>query len=395
MGMFDDDDDEAPPIQMTPFAPTKAADQFRPINFLQIMDDITGEEFSFVKGIGGKRYLEIQDKIRKTEEEINEINTGPKRFAATNIRRALAEHELDRLKSQLKESENEPDENGLKLGQVRMRSGNTRNRIPFDEPIKLDNEDLKYVAAVADVTSRLRNLSDTIQTIESVDPALISQNQPVINAFKEANKRALDRGFDFKQNGLDAKLSKMGLSNSSTALGAQIALARERVDAEINNNLKETMLAQKLKQDTISNMYKMGDTFVQEAGLGLKSREQELAKRKQNLEAETVRRQIGANLAINRNPMLSAIPYLTEGNKISLGAIQQDNNAMLDMQRNELAKSDLELKKFAYEQAAQSDPFGEILTTGLSSLAGSFGGNFGQTLSQGIADKFLKNRSHL
>jgi hypothetical protein len=384
MGAFDDDDDEAPPVQMTPFAPTKAADQFRPINFLQIMDDITGEEFSFVKGIGGKRYLEIQDKIRKKEEEINRINARPSFFRV--VENEINQFELDKLKSELKESENELDENGLKLGQVRMQSRNTRNRIPFDEPIKLDNEDLRYVAAVADVTSRLRNLSDTIQTIESVDPALISQNQPVINAFKEANKRALDRGFDFKQNGLDTKLSKMGLTNSSTALGAQIALARERVDAEVNNNLKETMLAQKLKQDTISNMYKMGDTFIQEAGLGLKSREQELAKRKQNLEAETVRRQIGANLAINRNPMLSAIPYLTEGNKISLGAVQQDNNTMLGIQQNELAKSDLELKKFAYEQASQSDPFGEILTTGLTSFVGGGAG----VLGKGLANNFLK-----
>ena len=402
MGFFDDDD-ESPPINMNSFIPNPATNDFSPINFLQLMDDVSGEEFSFVRGTDGQRYLELKERVRQKEAEYNKYDT---RWGGAARDRVGGE--LNQLKAEMEIAKNEPGSNGLKAGQIMMRSRNTRNRIPLDSPITVGDVDValtptgqfdvRYAAAIADVSARLRGLAETIEVAERTDPALLEQNKPIIDAFKAASKQAMDKGFDIKQNGLDMKLTKMGLSNSSTALGSQIALARQRTDTEIDNALKEAQLAQGLKQQSISNMFKLGGQLVQEGAVNINARTQDIAreeieqrrsamqaklnleKEQQKVNAEVSRRQIGAQLAISRNPMHLALPFLSQTNDQGLRAIQGDNSDMLNLQKNQLWQSQLEQDKFRNDQAAQSDPMGKLLTTGLSAGIGAFTGGYGTSM---------------
>ena len=405
MGFFNDDDEESPPIQMTPFAPSVAANAFQPINFMQLMDDVTGEEFSFVRGVDNQQYLAVNQKIQDTEKQLKNAHAHLGWRTSSDEVRGL-EGQLAQLKNEAENYKNQPDSRGLKKDQIIMRTGNRSNRIPFNTLINAGNPDValsevgkydvKYAAIISDISSRLRGLADTIQIAERTDPALLEQNKPILDAFRAANKQAMDKGFDIKQNGLDMKLAKMGLSNSSTAIGSQIALSRQRVDAEIDTSLKEAQLAQGLKQQSISNMFKLGNQVVQEGGIGLGARAQDLAregleqqrsieqaklnlsKEQQRINSEVQSRQIAAQLAISRNPMNFALPFLGQGNNQALQAIQGDNKVGLGLQQNELHKSSLEQQKFINDQAAKSDPFGEMLMTGLSAGIGGFAGMGGQ-----------------
>lgn len=405
MGFFDDDDEESPPINMTPFAPTVAANAFQPINFMQLMDDVTGEEFSFVRGVDNSMYLEINKKIQDTEKQLKTARDRLGFMTSSDEVRNL-EGQLVQLQNQAASVKDQPDSRGLKKDQIIMRTGNSRSRIPFDSIINAGNPDValseigkfdvQYAGIIADISSRLRGLAETIQIAERTDPALLEQNKPILDAFRAANKQAMDKGFDIKQNGLDMKLAKMGLTNSSTAIGSQIALSRQRVDAEIDTSLKEAQLAQGLKQQSMSNMFKLGGQLVQEGGIGLGARAQDLAregleqqrsikqaelnlnKEQQRINSEVQSRQIAAQLAISRNPMNFALPFLGQGNNQALQALHSDNNVGLGLQKNELMQSGLEQQKFRNDQAAQSNPLGQLAMTGLGAGLGGFAGFGGQ-----------------
>ena len=68
--------------------------------------------------------------------------------------------------------------------------------------------------AVIMLSESMTDLGNAIEEMERTSPYLIPQNQELINSYKTAVNNALDRGFDFKQQSIDGKLSKMGLSNS-------------------------------------------------------------------------------------------------------------------------------------------------------------------------------------
>jgi len=143
-------------------------------------------------------------------------------------------------------------------------------------------------------------------------------------------------------------------------------------------------------------MFKLGGQLVQEGGVNLNARAQDLAredleqkrvmeqaklnlaKEQQKINAEVSRRQIGAQLAISRNPMNLALPFLNQSNNQALQAIQGDNTFGLGMQQNELNRSKLEQEKFSYDQAAQSNPLGTLAMTGLGAGLGGFAGMGGQ-----------------
>ena len=143
--------------------------------------------------------------------------------------------------------------------------------------------------AVIMLSESMTDLGNAIEEMERTSPYLIPQNQELINSYKTAVNNALDRGFDFKQQSIDGKLSKMGLSNSSTALGVQIALARERANAMAEAELKQAELAQGLKQQAISNIMNRGkllseqgkievDRFKAESAIGAELRDQDFKK---------------------------------------------------------------------------------------------------------------------
>jgi hypothetical protein len=264
----------------------------------------------------------------------------------------------------------------------------------------------RYAAAVATLTGELKNLQDTIGVIENTAPELIPQNKALIDSFKAASQRAMDKGFDIRRNGLDQKLRQMGLANSSTALGTQIALAREKVDSEINNALQVAELGQKTKQQTIANQFQLGQQIVQQAGIELNrynsetqneltargqdlGREQliqqrgseqarlNLANEQMRIGTELATRQLRAGVMQARNPTGAAVSLLTQGNNQALGAIQGDNRAMHDLNMAELGQSQLEIQRFQANQAAQSNPMGQLLMTGGGALLGGVAGSFG------------------
>jgi len=355
-GLFDDDDDEAPAIRRTEYQPVKAADEFKPINAMKWMDAISGEEFAFIRDREGNLSVHTRD-----------ISGKPP------IDSPIAVNNLD-----------------LRLPEVG----------------KLADFNNRYAAAVATLTGELRDLQNTIGIIENTAPELIPQNKALIDSFKAASQKAMDKGFDIRSNGIDSKLRQMGLANSSTALGTQIALARERVDADINNALQVAELGHKTKQQTLANQYQLGQQIVQQAGIELSrynsesqneltargqdlSREQlvqqrgseqarlSLANEQMRIGTELATRQLRAGVMQARNPTNAAVSLLTNTNNQAVHAINNDNQAMHHLNMAELNQGALEIERFKANQAAQSNPMGQLLMTGAGALLGGGLGSFG------------------
>jgi hypothetical protein len=362
-GLFGGGDDEAPMVNVTPYNPVPARDEFKPINAMQWMDSITGEEFSFIRDQNGNLNVNINDRSgrERADEPItyNNVNTNLPNVA------------------------------------------------------DLPNFNNRYAAAVVNLTNRLRGLQDTIQVMENTAPELIPQNRAVIDAFKQASQRAMDRNFDIRRNGIDKKLASMGLTNSSTALGAEIALARERSDAEILNQLQTAELGQKTKQQSLSNLFNLGNSLVQEGSIELNrynsESNNELTARQQDLGREQLvqnraSEQARLNLAneqtrINveqtnranrlalmgaRNPSNTATSLLLNSNNQALGALQGDNSAMYNQTMSQLQHQQVETQRFQANQAAQSNPMGQMLTTGLGVGLGALTGTMGTNLANNL-----------
>lgn len=395
MGIFNDNDDDVPQMQMQEYTPIKANTEFPSVNFMEIFDSITGEEFSFVKGRDGSRYLEIQQKIdalRNDRQRFNpEATYLPERNQLDDQIREL-EIERDNALSAIEHNQR----HGVQAGDVRIAMQN-RQRLPIDLPQVNEQQAVRFreAAAVANVTAALRDLGNTIETIENTDPTLVASNQGLINAYRDASERAINRGFDIKRNGLDEKLKQMGLDRSSSALGAMIDLQREQVDAEVNNHLQTYKLAQGLKQNTIDNYYKLGQQKVQEGTIEMQKFAQEsnveLQEREQNIKTEALKQDRAYKLQAlklqqeeQRNPMRMALPFINNKDNVSLGAINSSNNAMHNVQSNQLAQSQLEMERWKLEQMNNTNPFGDILTAGLGAgvgaLTGGLGGNLADTL---------------
>ena len=201
------------------------------------------------------------------------------------------------------------------------------NQRPTSYPIdgRISDQALGIIA-ISDAMTRLGN---TIQEIENTNPFLISQNQDLINNYKTAVKSALDNGFDFKQQSIDSKLAKMGLSKSSAALNMQLGLAREKANSYANLALKESELAQNLKQQSIQNLNTRSKILNDQAGVGLNQMSQNLQMRKQDIQKELNY----ATLNQNRNQMgiNAGINLLNSGNQNALNARQIDNNLLANI----------------------------------------------------------------
>ena len=198
----------------------------------------------------------------------------------------------------------------------------------------------------------------------------------------------------------------MGIYNSSTALGSQIALARERVDSEINNRFQTADLANKAKQQTLANKYELGNNLVKIAGVELnkynseshneltargqnlthenlvqnRSSEQarlNLAKEQMNVNTELALRKIRAGVMQVRNPTSAAVSMITNTNQQALAASNQDNNAMYNLNMAEIGEGQANTQRFLANKSVESNPMGELLMTGTGALLSSGLGTFG------------------
>lgn len=446
-GLFGGDDDEAPEINVTPYTPTQVAPEFKPINSMNWFDNISGEQFSFVRDREGNLTVNTRDISGKAPIDspigMNNINVA-NNIGVNNI------------------GVNNIPTNNIAMNPVNVTLPNVGNLAAFNN---------RYAAAVAVLTAELRNLGNTISVIENTAPELIPQNRALIDAFRQANQRAMDKGFDIRRNGIDKKLREMGLSNSSTALGAEIAQARDRVDAEITSNLQVAGLADKTKQQTLATQFQLGQQIVQQATVEMNkynsesqnelnargqdlSREQliqqrgseqanlnlkqeqsrvaiqlaseqlrvgtllnlekarvgtasdlektrvasqlqleqmknntALSQEQMRINTELAARQLRSGQMHSRNPTNAAVSMITNTNNQAIQAAGSDNSAFHNRNLAEIGLGQAEVQRFQANQAAQSNPMGQLLMTGGGALVGGLGGGLGSSLGGGMGVK--------
>ena len=262
------------------------ANKLPPINFTSIFDEISKDKLDIIRGLDGKLSL---------------------KFGNNDSRIDL----------------NSP-----------VRAGNVNTRLPAINPI---NERAAGVVALSQAMTRL---SGAVEQMENTSPYLIAQNQELINSFRDASTKALDRGFDFRQYAIDQKLAKMGLNNSSTAFGVQVSLAREKANAYSDLELKQAELAQGLKQQSLANLHQRGDLlgknaqvelgkFNSESQAELANQELILATEFGNRKLVDARHQRMAELGVN---------MMNNGNQQAVNAQQTDNNAVSQQNSDQLQR---------------------------------------------------------
>lgn len=311
------------------------ANSIPPINFASIMDELTGDQLQIIRGTDGK------------------VSLG---FKNTRGRVSL--------------------EDSLNIN------------LPVVRQVRGRNIDERAVEVIA-LSQAMTRLGGVIEQMESTSPYLIEQNQELINSYRTAVSGALDRGFDFKQQAIDQRLTKMGLANSSTAIGTQIALAREKANAYAEFELKNAELAQDLKQQAIGNLHKRGEQLNQQANTELNrfgvETSNQLQLRGQDMQADLATQALEQQRAIaqtgfefdkskmiegRHNMMLEAGTNLfNQGNTHSIQARNVDNNAISDSNKAQYAR-----------YALTSNPGGELFNTFAGSVAGIAGQSLGNKL---------------
>ena len=260
-------------------------------------------------------------------------------------------------------------------GKISMNFTNPNGKTTRMSPER--NIDERAVEVIA-LSSAMTRLGNAIEQLEQTSPYLIPQNQELINSYKTAVNNALDRGFDFKQQAIDTKLSKMGLTNSSTALGVQVALARERANAMAEAELKQAELAQGLKQQAIGNLVTRGKLMQDQANTELARFGTETGNQMQ-LRGQDIQKDIAqATLAQDRQKFLTAagLDALNTGNQQSINAGAIDANRVAGLNNAQYQRYSM-----------TSNPMSEMFGTFGGALAGGLGTSFANKFSNKLFEK--------
>jgi hypothetical protein len=268
-------------------------------------------------------------------------------------------------------------------GKVSLTFGNNSGRIDLNRPVDAGNINVRQIRGrnideraveVIALSQAMTRLGGVIEQMENTSPYLIAQNQDLINSYRTAVSSALDRGFDFKQQAIDQKLTKMGLINSSTSFGVQVALAREKANAYAEMELKQAELAQGLKQQAIGNLHKRGEQLNQQANtelnrfgvetsnqLQVRSQDMQADLATQQLELQANEQRINTDFA-NKSLIENRVNRMTElglglFNKSSEHALTARSIENTAIANNNLAENNRfksipvnPWKKFAYDQ---------------------------------------------
>lgn len=260
-------------------------------------------------------------------------------------------------------------------GKISMNFTNPNGRTARMSPER--NIDERAIEVIA-LSSAMTRLGNAIEEMERTSPYLIPQNQELINSYKTAVNNALDRGFDFKQQAIDTKLSKMGLTNSSTALGVQVALAREKANAYAEAELKQAELAQGLKQQAIGNIMNRGKLLESQANTELGRFATETGNQMQ-LRGQDIQKEIAlSTLDQDRQKFLTAagIDALNTGNQQAINAGAVDTNRIAG------------LNSAQYQRYSMtSNPMREMFGTFSGALAGNLGTSFANKFSNKLFEK--------
>lgn len=331
-GAFRSPQQPPPPITSLP-ENQQIANQYKPINFASIMDELSGDKLEIVRGVDNRLSLNF---------------------------------------------------------------ANSRGRVNLDEPANINLPAVRQIrgraideraSEVIALSAAMTRLGNAIEQMETTSPYLIPQNQELINSYRTAVQGALDRGFDFKQQAIDQKLTKMGLANSSTAMGVQIALAREKATAYAESELKQAELAQNLKQQALGNLNTRGQLlnaqantaltrFATETSNQLQLREQDMRADLATQALEQQRASEQARLGLERTNILdrrkalmlgAATDLFNGGNQNAINSRLVDNNALNNANQIQLA---------AFNSRPR-DPMKELLTAGIGAGIGGFAGQGG------------------
>lgn len=339
--------DDPPAIKTEAPESQRIANKIPPINFASVMDSLTGDQLDIIRGTDGKVALTFGN------------NSG--------------RIDLDRP----------------------VDAGNVNVNLPALRQIRGRNIDERAVEVVA-LSQAMTRLGAAIEQMEATSPYLIPQNQELITSYRNAVQGALDRGFDFRQQAIDQKLTKMGLINSSTAFGVQVSLAREKANAYAEAELKQAQLAEGLKQQAIGNLHKRGDQLTQQAGvelnrfatetsnqLQLRSQDMQADLEVQRLEQQQATAQAALQLQANqqrldtefankgilegrrRNMLAAGTDLFNQGTSQAIGARQVENNAIAN---NNFA----ELERYGM----RANPWGDFANNFATKTLGNIGDNF-------------------
>jgi hypothetical protein len=346
-------DDDPPEISTTAPESQQIANRIPPINFASIIDTLSGDNLDIIRGTDGRVALTFGNNLGRVD--------------------------LDRP----------------------VDAGNINVNLPAVRQIRGRNIDERAVEVVA-LSQAMTRLGGVIEQMERTSPYLIAQNQDLINSYRTAVSSALDRGFDFKQQSIDQKLTKMGLINSSTSFGVQVALAREKANAYAEMELKQAELAQGLKQQAIGNLHKRGEQLNQQANtelnrfgvetsnqLQVRSQDMQADLATQQLEQQRASAQAALQLQANqqrigtefgnrqltegrRNRMLAAgADLFNQGTSHAIGARSVENTAIANNNYQQLQ-----------QYSMRANPWGEAARTFSGSMLGSIGTNVGNSMLQ-------------
>jgi len=355
-GAFLSSGSDDPPERITQ-APNPIANKFPPIDFIKVFDELSKDSFEIIKDTNGKPNL----------------MQVPTPWGTVSL----------------------PSSEENNTGKLNIKFSNEDNRVDLSAPVQARGINTKLppinpinerAAGVVALSQAMTRLSGAVEQMENTSPYLIAQNQELINSFRDASTKALDRGFDFRQYAIDQRLKKMGLDNSSTAFGTQVALAREKANAYSDLELKQAELAQGLKQQSLANLHQRGDLlgknaaieqnkFNAESQAELANQEliQKQAISEKEIEFKNEEQRLGTEfgnkkIAEARRDRMAQLGFnaFNNGNNQAISARQTDNNAIAQANGDELARYD-----------RQSDPMKEIGHTLLGASVGSLtGGSF-------------------
>lgn len=351
IGAFASSSDDPPEIRTSAPESQQIANKIPPINFASVMDSLTGDNLEIIRGTDGKVALTFGN------------NSG----------RIDLERPVD--------------------------AGNVNVNLPAVRQIRGRNIDERAVEVIA-LSQAMTRLGTAIEQMERTSPYLIAENQDLINSYRTAVQGALDRGFDFRQQAIDQKLTKMGLINSSTAFGVQVALAREKANAYAEAELKQAELAQGLKQQSIANLHQRSDQIGKNAAIELnrfgtetsnqlqvRAQDMQADLDVQRLEQQKAAAQAALSLQANqqridtefgnkqvtegrrRNMLAVGTELFNQGTSHAIGARHVEDNAIANYNTQQLNRYGME-----------ANPWGEMGAKFSTNLLGSLGTNLGNSM---------------
>lgn len=278
-----------------------------PVNFMEVFNEATGEKARFTIGEDGKRYINFSGGGKLNLDEPIKVSSLP----------------------------------------------------PVDEA-KGAELDLVEGATRALLGQKLMSAIESYNYILTQNPTSVIQNMPALTAFKEALDAQSARGLNVMEDNLYSVLSKRGLMNSSTAIGAATYILRQRIDSATKNQWAYTQYASQLKNDLLAGYGTEAD--IVQKGIGLENQSYNtkvnalLTQRAQDMDMSFKTKALNKEIEFRneqmkyqaerdrRNDILSrSFPALASNNiathaGLSVDALKADAGNVNDMNRLNLAR---------------------------------------------------------